>query len=74
MLPAMSPESCHCMYWPAFSVYVVVVFAGAAATPVPAGNAVVGVICTVVLSVAATTCPNRSRRLTGADRSASAAR
>jgi hypothetical protein len=59
--PDMSPESCHWMYSPALSVYVVVVFAGAATTPVPAGNAEIGLIRIVVASCEATTCSPTNR-------------
>jgi hypothetical protein len=40
------------------SVKVVIWFCGAAGTPLPAGNGVVGTIVTVVLSADATICPH----------------
>src|SRR5579883_1136952 len=61
--PLMSPESCHWMNSPAFSVYVVTAFCGAAATFGPEGRDVVGTTFTVVLSTDATICPHAGPRV-----------
>jgi hypothetical protein len=57
-VPLISFDSCHWMYSPAFSVYVVFTFCGAATTFVPDGRFTLGSTSTCVPSSLATTWPH----------------